>query len=127
MGLSGFPGMRNSILTENLFFRRSVACDQALEAVLGAARALFLLEQTRIMMQCEDQTIHFINDLPGIGIGAQMSRIYRLRHATLQRGLPDFHHADQFLAYRARAVVVFNGAADINAAGSDFHRYAPNP
>ena len=72
-------------------------------------------------MQGQDQAIHLVHQLLGVRVRFQVARGDRLLDTAQQRALPGPHHGHQGLADGTGTVVILDGAADVDAAGSDFH------
>ncbi|MNT21235.1 hypothetical protein D3C72_1565680 [compost metagenome] len=78
-------------------------------------------------MQREDQAVDLEPDLALVGVGAQVAFGLGLHDGAQHGGLPDADRLDQRVAHRARAVVEFGGAADVDAARVDLGRGALHP
>ncbi len=78
-------------------------------------------------MQTQDQAVHFIDQLLGVGICTQMTGFDCLQGAAVQGFLPGAHHGDQLFADFTGTIVVLDRAADIDATGGDFNRHLPDP
>ena len=105
----------------------AVILDQALEAGLGAFDGAGRAQEAGVVVQGQDQAVHFVHQLLGVGVGAQVADLDRLLHAAQQRVLPGHYHRHQFIADRAGTVVVLDRAADVDAARGDFDRHALDP
>jgi len=89
VGVAGFIGMRIA-----------VDLQQALKALLGPVDTAGAFDEPGIVMQCQDQSIHFIDDLLRIDVGAQVAQFGRLAHAAVQRVLPGHDHPDRRIRQR---------------------------
>ena len=65
--------------------------------------------------------------LHGIGVRAQMPHVHRHADGTVQGTVPQQHHPGQRITHRARTVVKFHRAADVDAAGIDFSGHLGHP
>jgi hypothetical protein len=78
-------------------------------------------------VQREDQAVDLERDLALVGIGVEVALLLRLHDRAQHGGLPDRDRLHQRVAHRARAVVEFGSAADVDAAGVDLDRDALEP
>src|SRR3546814_20781866 len=86
------------------------AAPQALESRRGVTAGRVESEQSGVVVQAEHQGVNLEGELVGVGVGAQVTQLDRLRDGLLQFDAPTgllLHHA---VVQGAGAAVVFAGA-----------------
>ncbi len=108
-------------------FGRGVVAQQRVKTAAGQFQAIGQPEQPGIVMQRQDVAVNLEHELLRIGVGLEMSHFDRLNDGAAHRVVPGLDHGDQRIAHRARAVVEFDRAGDVDAAGLHFHAHPLQP
>ena len=78
-------------------------------------------------MQRQNQAVNLEGNLVFVGILTQLARLPRLHHGSGHGGQPGAYRVSQGVTHRARPVVKFDRAADVDAARINFDRSAVHP
>ena len=101
--------------------------EQPLEGSAGAHFGAGVAEEARVVVKRKNEAVDLEQQLAGVGVGAQMALVDGGVDGALERVLPGLHHRHERVAHRAGAVVEFDRATDIDAAGVDLDRDAADP